>query len=107
MCNWESLRSENGAELESFYAQMLRTLSYECNIQKPFFHLQNDQFGGEPLWYVVTYSGKILRQPIYGKKAFFETVQYGQLHPTVNILFNNPEHRRMIKKIIIDLYFPH
>ncbi len=28
-CNWESLRSKNGAELESFYVQLLRTLSGE------------------------------------------------------------------------------
>ena len=26
-CDWESLRSKNGTELESFYAQLLRTLS--------------------------------------------------------------------------------
>lgn len=28
-CDWESLRRKNGAELESFYAQLLRTLSSE------------------------------------------------------------------------------
>jgi len=29
ICNWENLTSKNGAELESFYVQLLRTLSSE------------------------------------------------------------------------------
>ncbi|MBN2610027.1 MAG: SAM-dependent DNA methyltransferase [Bacteroidales bacterium] len=29
ICNWENLSSKNGAELESFYSQLLRTLSTE------------------------------------------------------------------------------
>lgn len=29
LCDWESLRTKNGAELESFYTQLLRTLSSE------------------------------------------------------------------------------
>ncbi len=37
LCNWENLSSKNGAELESFYSQLLRTLSTEKGILGQIF----------------------------------------------------------------------
>ncbi|MBN2531783.1 MAG: SAM-dependent DNA methyltransferase [Spirochaetales bacterium] len=37
ICNWENLSSKNGAELEAFYSQLLRTLSTEKGILGQIF----------------------------------------------------------------------
>jgi len=98
----------NDLLLDSFEKQWKRhvTTKHVMDIQKPFFHLQNDQLEGTSLWQSISYSGEVLRKPVYGKKAFFETVQYGQLHPKVYTLLNNHNHRLLIRQILTDIYFP-
>lgn len=98
----------NDLLLDSFEKQWKHHVNtkHVMDIQKLFFHLQNDAFAGEPLWRTISYSGEVLHKPFYGKKAFFENVQYGQLHPKVYTLLSNHEHRKLIRQILTDIYFP-
>lgn len=94
------------ASFKDFWSQLVKDSRFSENFSLPFYHLLSDGF-----WHLQTLPGReVALTTSHSIRSFAylkEVVAYAFLDQELFDLLMNPETRNILKRVLLDAYFPH
>lgn len=93
-----------GTFLENW--QLLVTTSHQADFTQPFYYLQSDKAGGEPFWHLRPKPGCQINAHIKSVHTLAAVLDYGEMHPDLFTLAQDPVSRAVLQTVMLETYFP-
>lgn len=86
--------------------QLLVHTPNQADFTQPYYYLQSEKAGGEPIWQLVPLPGCQMNSHIKSVHTLAQVVSHGAFHPELYALLSLPENRELVRTQLLSCYFP-
>lgn len=86
--------------------RLLVNTPHQPDFTQPFYYMQSEKTEGERLWFLQTKPGCQINGHIKSVVRLAQIIEYAFLSSDLYLLLTNQTTRNLIKKVLLDTYFP-
>ena len=86
--------------------QLLVHTPNQADFTQPYYYLQSEKAGGEPIWQLVALPGCQMNAHIKSVHRLSQIVSHGAFQPELYTMLSIPENRALVRAQLLNCYFP-